>query len=214
MSPQDQAELILKATRQLDIPSALWLGHSWAGSVVLAAARQNPVEMSGAILLAPMTHDWQTGVSWHVSLASAPVVGPVFSSTLVPIVGRVDMAGAIASVFEPEAVPTDYRANTAVELSLRPDHFRNNAADVARASDWLSINSRYYADIDIPVLSITGSADSVVPSWNHTERLSQQVKDLSWHVIEGAGHALHHTRIEEIGDLIDQFISDLNGTER
>jgi len=205
--PATQASIIGLALQSLDVDKAVWIGHSWAGSVVLAAMLDNPQQVRAGVLLAGATHPWDSGVSWHVALTNQPVIGTLFSHLIVPVVGSAALEGAVSSVFEPERVPDDYIKNTGVKLSLRPQVFINNAADIYHLSNWLTNQTSRYDTLSQPLLMITGTADDVVPSWNHAERLTQQVPTAQWYKLDGAGHALHHSRTVDVIDHIQQFLS-------
>lgn len=209
-NPAEQARLIQLGLQQMGVTQSIWIGHSWAGSVVLAALLDNPLTVKAGLLLAGATHPWDTGVSWHVALTNQAVIGDLFSRLIVPIVGAAALEGAVDSVFIPETMPPDYIQNTGVMLSLRPHTFRNNAEDVYHLSDWLQQQSPRYEQLSQPLLLITGTADTVVPSWNHAERLAEILPAAQWQSLEGAGHALHHSRTEEVTNHIVEFVTKLH----
>jgi len=203
--PSAQARAIRGALARVGVDEAIWVGHSWAGSVVLAATLDEPDHVRGAVLLAGATHPWEGGSAWHAELAARPIVGSLFAHQYIEPAGRLLLDGAIASVFAPEPVPEGYVERTGVTLSLRPGTYRANAADLVRLSAHLETQSARYGTIRAPVLSITGTADDVVPAWNHDERLAEQLPSLTSVALAGAGHAFHHTRTARVADLIGAF---------
>jgi pimeloyl-ACP methyl ester carboxylesterase len=44
-----------------------------------------------------------------------------------------------------------------------------------------------------------------VPAWNHTDRLLKILPDVDVVRLAGAGHALHHTRTDQVARLISDF---------
>lgn len=206
--PAAQADVIAKTLDQLGIKRAHWIGHSWAGSVVLAAALNNASSVASITLLAGASHPWEGGVAWHATLANVPIIGHLFSYTLAAPAGQLMLQDAVAGAFKPEQVPQNYLSNTGVQLSLRPQAFKNNAADLSKLSDWLKSQAQGYAALNVPILLITGEKDTVVPDWNHAQRLVESQPTAQWVRLQGAGHALHHTQTEAVAALIDQFILD------
>lgn len=209
-SPYDQADTAARVLEHLGIENAIWVGHSWAGSVVLAAALEQQERVEAGILLAGATHPWAGGSAWHAELAARPIVGHAFSWLLIEPAGRLMLDAAIASVFAPEQTPSDYVDTTGVALSLRPETYRANAADLTRLSAHLDMQSSRYATIDLPMLSITATDDEVVPAWNHDARLAKVVPDLKQLSLEGAGHAFHHTRTNAVAMSIREFVDTLH----
>ena len=206
--PAEQARLIIQGLKQLGVDEAVWIGHSWAGSVVLAALLDHPEQVTAGVLLAGASHPWDSGVSWHVALSNQPVIGWLFNHLIVPIAGPRSLEGAVQSVFNPDLVPDGYIEATGIRLSLRPQTFGHNAMDVYRLSNWLQEQSARYESVTQPLLLITGTADTVVPSWNHAARLSASVPTAVWHRLNGAGHALHHSRPEEVVSQVQHFLSN------
>ncbi|MDW4761789.1 alpha/beta hydrolase, partial [Escherichia coli] len=49
-TPQAQAELIHRALKQIGIPRAAVVGHSWGASVALALAMEYPKTVAGLVL--------------------------------------------------------------------------------------------------------------------------------------------------------------------
>lgn len=206
--PAEQARLIAKGLQQLGIDEAAWIGHSWAGSVVLAALLDHPKQVTAGVLLAGASHPWDSGVSWHVALSNQPVVGWLFNHFIVPIAGPGSLENAVQSVFNPEPVPDGYIDATGIKLSLRPQTFANNARDLYHLSDWLREQHPRYETVAQPLLLITGTSDNVVPSWNHAARLAANVPSVTWHKLDGAGHALHHSRSQEVALHVQHFLDN------
>jgi pimeloyl-ACP methyl ester carboxylesterase len=211
--PAAQARLIRQLLRARGVERPLLVGHSWSGSIVLAYLLAYPQEAIGGVLLAGGSHPWEGGVSWHASLAGVPLLGPVFARTLVVPFGGLTVDTAVRGVFAPNPVPEGYRSRTGVDLTLRPRVFLANAEDHRLLSDFLASQSQRYARIERPLLLITGDADRIVPAWNHAERLVREAPDVELVVLEGTGHALHHTHPAEVAGLIRSFSKKAGATE-
>ncbi|MEP0519763.1 MAG: alpha/beta hydrolase [Hyphomicrobiales bacterium] len=205
-NPDIQAVLIEKALAKLGVEKPIVVGHSLAGSVVMAYLLHFPEQVSGGILLAGATHPWDTGVSPNVRLARAPIIGQLFASTLVMPVGQAIFDGAIQNVFSPEDPTEGYEERTGAMLALRPGPFRASAQDVKNLSPFLMRQSKRYGEIKAPLLLITAEKDTIVPAWNHAERVIKAVPQAELVEVEGAGHAFHHSRQEEIVKMIHKFV--------
>lgn len=217
-NPDVQAVLIEKALTQLGVEDPIIIGHSLAGSVVMAYLLHFPDTVGGGVLLAGATHSWDTGVSPNVRLASMPVIGPLFTSTLVMPVGQAVFDGAIQNVFSPEKPTDGYEGRTGAMLALRPGPFRASAQDVKNLSPFLKRQSARYGEIEAPLLMIAAQEDTIVPAWNHAERVIKVVPHAELVELAGAGHALHHSRQEDVVQLIRNFVAkqstqDKQGTQ-
>lgn len=209
LNPEIQADLIHQALEKLAVENPVIVGHSLAGSVVMAYLLKYSDTVPGAILLAGATHSWTDGVSANVQLAGVPILGKLFSSTLVMPIGQLLFDGAVQGVFEPEQPAEDYRQRTGAILALRPNAFQSSAEDVRNLSGFLEQQAKRYGEIEKPLLMITGEKDTIVPAWNHADKVEMQVPHSVQISLPGAGHALHHSRTTEVEALIRNFVSDL-----
>ena len=203
--PARQAALVHDALQVLGVERSVLVGHSWAGAVVLAYLLDHPEDAAGGVLLAGAVNAWEGGVDWTVDVAGWPVLGELFARTLVFPFGQVFLDSAIGGVFAPEAPTPDYRARTGAILALRPGAFRASSEDVRNLSDFLEGQGRRYGEIASPLLLITGERDTIVPAWNHADRLAARLPHARRIGLPGAGHALHHTHAAEVVRLIGEF---------
>ena len=207
--PYVQAAVARAALESVGVDEAVWVGHSWAGAVVLAALLDEADHARAGVLLGGVSHPWENAFPPHVEIAARPLIGLPFTWQYVAPIGRLALDDALASVFDPEAVPAGYAARTGVTLSLRPAAWRANAIDRTRLSAHLERQSVRYPSIEQPVLSIVGTADDIVPARNHDERLVEQLSTMRSVALEGAGHAFHHTRTERVAALVAEFVRNL-----
>jgi len=207
-NPLAQAHIIHGLAQALGVERPMLVGHSWAGALVLAYLLAYPDEAAGAVLLAGGTHPWEGGVAWYNDLAGVPVLGSLFAYTVGGALGPLAIDGGVAEVLSPDPVPDGYRSRTGVDLSLRPRTFLANAEDVRRLSPFLAEQRAGYARIQVPLLLITGDADDLVPAWNHADRLILEAPRARQVVIPGAGHGLHHSRVDLVVGLIEDFVAE------
>src|SRR3954451_9288263 len=130
-SPARQAAMIAEALERLDVGRAIVVAHSFAGSVATALALEDPGRVVGLVLIAPVLYPWSTGIAWYYSLASTPIIGPLFAHTFAVPVGSLLMQPVARAVFAPQEAPADYAERAAIALVLRPETFLANARDVA-----------------------------------------------------------------------------------
>jgi pimeloyl-ACP methyl ester carboxylesterase len=212
--PARQAKLIADGLQAIGVERAVWAGHSRSGSVVLAAMLNNAGQVAGGVLIGGGSHPWEGGTAWFYELAGVPVIGKLFAYTLVYPIGRLLLAPFTTAVFEPAAVSNGYAENTAIELALRPQTFLANAEDSRRLSDFLADQSRRYDTIEQPLLLLHGDADTIVPAWNHADRLIKQVPQAQLQMLPGQGHVPHHVEPLEISRLIAGFVAEIPGYNR
>lgn len=211
--PLIQARLIHGLADRLGLVRPVLVGHSWAGSVVLAYLLAYPQESAGGVLIAGVSHPWTGGVAWYNDLAGVPGLGPLFAHVLVGSLGTLGVGAGIAEVFAPEPVTPGYRDRTGVDLGLRPRTFLANAEDIRLLSPFLGAQRHGYREIRQPLLLIVGERDALVPAWNHADRLALEAPRASRIELPGAGHALHHTRARQVAALISGFAQRIEGGE-
>ena len=76
-------------------------------------------------------------------------------------------------------------------------------------SEFLEVQSTRYEQIVHPVLLVTGEADTIVPAWNHADRLTEQIRSTVRVDFAETGHALHHAHPERVAALVERFSSRL-----
>lgn len=204
--PARVAALVLDAAEQLGAERPVLLGHSWAGSVVMAALVEMPERVAAGVLLSGVAGHWTGPVSATYTVGGLPLLGRLFAHTLVVPVGTWVVPQATASVVAPERPPEGYAERIGAHLALRPRNFLHNVEDMNRLSLYMQRLSPRYRDIDRPLLLIHGDRDTLVPFWNHGERLLPVVPEVQVHQLPGAGHAPHHTRTGEVVDALRAFL--------
>jgi len=209
--PSQQAGLILDTLAKLNIERPVLIGHSWAGSVVLAALLLNhpTVDPAAGVLIAGESHPYESEDSTPTKLALAPYFGPIFRYEYLTPVGRMAIEPTVESYFAPDRVPENYIDDTGLHLSLRPDTYLYNARDRSRLGEHLVDQSKLYPSLETPLLSIAASGDHVVPPSDHHDMLLEDVPTATAVAIEGAGHSPHHTRTDEVVEAIESFVDEL-----
>ena len=209
--PGHQAEIVLDTLAEMDITRPVIIGHSWAGSVVLAAmlAEHDAVDPAAGVLIAGVTHPYEREDSAPTRLALAPCTGLIFRRQYLAPIGRMAVEPTVERFFAPDEVPEGYIDETGLYLSLRPDTYHHNARDRSALSGHLVEQATRYDDIDKPLLSIAATEDHVVPPADHHQKLLEDYPETVPVEIIGAGHSPHHTRTGEVVDAIESFLEQL-----
>jgi pimeloyl-ACP methyl ester carboxylesterase len=207
-SPARQAAMVAEALERLDIGRAVVVAHSFAGSVATALALEDPGRVAGLVLIAPVLYPWSTGIAWYYSLASTPIVGPLFAHTFAVPVGSLLMQSVARTVFAPQEAPADYVERTAIALVLRPENFLANARDVAGLHAFVTRQAPRYASIKAPTVIITGDRDTVVSPDIHARAFAAKVPQSKLVVLEGVGHMPHHVATDRVVAAIDEVTAE------
>ena len=155
-----QARIIRDALRKLGVEKPVLVGHSWGGSLVLAAAVANQDEFSSIVLLAPAAYP-SANAEWWSLLPHLPVLGPFVVNTLTPLLGRSLVKSSLQEAYHPQAVNEDYVQRSA-EMWTRPDQVRACAYDERTLGASLKLLSPHYSGIKIPVVIVTGADDLIL----------------------------------------------------
>ena len=203
MNPAEQAAVVHGLLRRIGVEKPIMVGFSWSGSLVLAYALAYGDEVAGVVTLAGAAYDWPTPVDMKYRLPAWPVIGDLLVSTL-PLPLSTFLADAsVASAFAPEPVPTSY-ARAPWRLALRPDSYRANAEDVRLLKPFLRAQSARYHEIKVPLVIVTGDADTVVSPTLHSAALHEAVPHSQAIVLPGAGHPLPYSHPDTVIDAIDR----------
>jgi pimeloyl-ACP methyl ester carboxylesterase len=204
-SPAAQADLIHDALAVLGIKRPIVLGHSWSGALATAYALGFPDEMSGLVLLAPVTHPWPGGIGWINDVVALPVIGPLIARTAILPAGYFMLKPGVAAVFRPDTPPPDYGARTAIAMLLRPREFIANAQDLSGLKEFVRAQSPRYGEIKIPVTIISGDKDPVVYTDIHSRAIARQVPHATLTVLPGVGHMVQYVAADLVVDAIDEL---------
>jgi len=201
-SPARQAQAVAEALARIGVTRAIIVAHSWGGALALAFALDHAPMTAGLVLLAPTTHPWRGGISWYYTLATAPVIGPIFAHTLAMPLGLMLINNAGASAFLPQQGPADYVQRSASALVLRPKAFIANARDVAELKDNLAAMAPLYGAITAPVAILTGDRDEAVSPEVHARALAKAVPQARLEILPGVGHMPHHAHPVRVAEAV------------
>jgi pimeloyl-ACP methyl ester carboxylesterase len=213
-SPQRQADMVAQALREMGVTRAVMVGHSWGGALASAFAIRHPTQTAGLVLLAPTSHPWDGGITWYYTLATLPVIGPLFAYTLPMPLGLLLAGSAADSVFDPQQPPPGYVARSASWLVLRPQAFIANARDIADLKANLEKLVPLYRSITAPTRILIGDRDLTVSNDIHANALAQAISDTELELLEGVGHMPHHARPDRVIAAIEDIAMQAQQQQR
>ena len=196
-----QARIIRKALRKLAIERPVLVGHSWGGSLVLAAAVAYGKELSGIVLLAPAAYP-SVRVEWWSLLPRVPLIGEFIVNRLTPFLGRAFVRKSLKQAYDPQELQHDYVEQSA-EMWMRPDRIRACACDERTLAASLKVLSQHYWEIDVPVVIVTGSADRLLDPNEHAYPLQKAINNSRLVVLPDTGHQLPQTQPDAVIAAID-----------
>ena len=196
-----QALIIRDALEKLSLNKPVLVGHSWGGSLVLAAAVAYGKDLAGIVLLAPAAYP-NASIEWWSVLPHVPLIGNFVVNTVTPFLGRAMARQSVKRAYDPQEMQKDY-VERSLDLWMRPDQIRACAYDERTLGESLTVLSEYYSDIEIPVVIVTGSADRLLDPEEQAYRLHRTIKNSKLIVLPDTGHQLPQTRPDTVISAID-----------
>jgi pimeloyl-ACP methyl ester carboxylesterase len=198
-TPENQADLICKALRQIGVSRAIVLGHSWGAAVAAALALKHP-EM---ILASGYYYPTVRGDVVFLSGPAVPVIGDILSHTLSPILGRMSWPFLMRKIFGPSPVPKKF-GGFPKEMALRPSQVRASAAESALMIPAAFAFRKHYARLKMPVTIIAGEEDRLIDIDKQSARLHHAVTQSMLRRVPGVGHMVHQTATDFVMAAIDE----------
>ncbi|MEM8785267.1 MAG: alpha/beta hydrolase [Pseudomonadota bacterium] len=200
--PRDQALAIKALADALGLERPILVANSYGGAVALAYGLAFPEAVSGMVLLAPVSHPWPGGVSWHNDVGAAPIIGPIFRHTLVPVLGP-RFAKAQLKTGADGPLPEGYYEKARLDLLFRPAAFKANSEDLVHLKPFIEEQSRRYGELAMPIRILADPADTTVSTTIHAKQLVDEAQNATLTLHPGAGHFIQHSRTEEVLSAID-----------
>jgi pimeloyl-ACP methyl ester carboxylesterase len=193
-----QARLLHGALQELGVTKPVVLGQSYGGAVALAYALRYQNDMTGLVLLAPVSHPWPTGVAWYNTVSGWPVAGFMLRRLFIPIYGPYASAKGVVASFAPNTPPDDYYRQSGLALLFRPNDFKTNASDLSHLKAEVIAMSKRYGEIGVPTAILTGLSDKTVSRSIHSEALAREIPGATYETFANTGHAVHHVKTAEV----------------
>jgi pimeloyl-ACP methyl ester carboxylesterase len=200
-----QARLIRDAAQALGAQKPVVVGQSLGGAVALAYALQFQDEMSGLVLLAPVSHEWPGGVAWYNQVSNWLIVGALFRRLVLPVYAPLVAPSGVIKSFAPDAAPEGYYEKSGLALLFRPDDFAANAADLYHLKPQIVAQSRRYGELRLPIAIVTGESDTTVSPRIHSLQLVRDIPGATLQLLPNTGHALQHSQTAVVVAAIERI---------
>jgi pimeloyl-ACP methyl ester carboxylesterase len=213
-TPAMQAKMIDEALEKLEVSRAIVVMHSLAGALGALLALDYPRRVAGLVMLAPVAYPWPGGVGWYNKIITTPVIGPLLAYTITLPLGLILAEPGARSVFLPQTMPIGFVKNSATPLLMRPREFLANAAELVALKAAVAEQAPRYADIKVPVVVITGDADTTVSPAIHSRPFAANVPNARLIVLPGVGHMVQYAAPERVVGEIETMIADLSAAPK
>lgn len=204
LTPARQADLVLAALRRLEIDNPIVLGHSWGALVAMALGLNHPHAVRALVLLSGYWFPTpRADVAW-MSGPAIPLLGALMRHTLAPLAARLAWPRAIKRAFAPTRVPASFSEGYPVWLSLRPSQLHAMAGEAALMIPAVLRLAAHYGELRVPVVIGAGANDRKFSTRWHSLRLHKAIAGSVLHIVDGAGHMLHHDAPELVLGFVDE----------
>lgn len=189
-----QARVAAEVLKQTGGP-ALVVAHSLGAAVALRLALDHPHLVTGLVLVAPASHPYPHKPAWWARASASPIIGPLFN-LLIPWLGPMRSAAAVANNFWPQPVPVNYLDAAAVPLIFRPSAFKASACDVVASNKEFAAQQPRYGDLLTAAVIITAEKDKIVSPKRHARALAADLPAAELVIAPDAGHMPHRLRTD------------------
>ena len=187
----EQAELLHKALRQLQVERPVIVGHSWGTQVALAMALRHEADVGGLVLLSGY-YFWTLRPDVLLGLPGAlPVLGDVLRYTVLPLLGWLQMPAIKWQMFSPARVTRRFQAGFSPAMVLRPSQIRAISMDSTLMIPGALSLADHYKNLRLPTVVIAGEGDRVVFA-RMARRLTACIPNSVLRIVPGTGHMVHH----------------------
>jgi len=200
-TPEAQAHLIAAALKEIGVPRAIVLGHSWGTLVALALAVQYPQEVQALVLASGYYYPNARADVVILSPPAIPLIGNLLSHTISPLLTRLIWPMHLHRIFGPSQVPKKFDGFPE-EMAVRPSQIRASAAESALMIPSAHTLSKEYPLLRMPVAIIAGAEDKVIES-EQSAHLHRDIPQSTLRSLPGTGHMVHQTATAEIMTAID-----------
>ena len=208
-APSVQARMIDEALDKLGVTGAIFVVHSWAGSLGALMALTYPQRVAGLVMLAPVAYPWPGEVGTYNKVVTTRGIGPLLAYTVTLPLGLALAGAGTRIAFLPQAMPLDYVRAAAISLLFRPREFLANAWDLVTLKAAVAEQAPRYAAIKVPTVVIHGDADKTVSLNIHSRPFAAAVSGAKLIVLPGVGHMVQNAAPDQVVREIEQMTAVL-----
>jgi pimeloyl-ACP methyl ester carboxylesterase len=201
-TPAAQAELLVKALKQLQIEKPVVVGHSWGTMVAMSMGLDHPDYVRSLVLLSGFYYPTVRLDVPMLSIPAIPVLGTLMRHTVSPLLSRLIWPGLVKRIFSPSAVPHTFR-QFPTWMALRPSQLRAAAADTALMIPAAFSMRKRYGSLKVPAVIMAGDGEKIVDTDKQSARLHRDLQHSELHLIPATGHMIHHLMPLEVLNAID-----------
>lgn len=195
-SPVKQARLLHEAVVQLQVGKPILVGHSSGAAIALAYAIQYPEDVAAVVTLAGAAYGQPQPPLLFRALAT-PRLGSWLAHTVaVPLAAPLARRN-VASVVAPDRTGSAPYADVNLAYELRPGQLLAHAEDMVRFREEMPELQARYAELQMPVVIVHGTADRNVPVAVARD-LASVVPNARLVELEGLGHEFMFSHPEEV----------------
>ncbi|GIU66183.1 alpha/beta fold hydrolase [Candidatus Phycosocius spiralis] len=205
----EQAAFIADIVRQCANGPVVGVGHSWGAGVLLRLALDHPNLVKALVLIAPVSHPWESAPSWHNRIIGWPILGSLLTWILPPFLGPKLAPKGIVNSFAPGPVhPADYGEIIGTPLIFRPHAYQANAEDLRVGSVQMGLQAPRYGELKLPVTIISGQGDIIVDNSIHAAGLKRDIPHARSYRVAHAGHMPHWVDPDLVVGIIRAYAYD------
>lgn len=188
---------------RLSLPPTVFVGHSWAGGVALAAAIAHPERVAGLVLVSSVGPGEHLG--WSDRLLAAPLIGDALAVATIGGLGLVLGDSRVQRLADRHLSGRPHEAFVALTRLTRGGSLvgRSFVTEQRALLDELEELGPGLGAITAPTAVVHGLADHVVPA-SVAEGLAAAIPGADLRLVPGAGHLLPHDRPQEVADGVNR----------
>lgn len=194
-TPRAQALLLRAALDELGIARPIVLGHSFGTQVAVAYALEFPEQVRGLVLASGYYYPTVRPDALVLAPPGIPLLGPLLSRTLSPIIGRALWPAWLKLIFAPLPVP-GYFSRFPTWRALSPLQLRSVGEESAMLLPLTFRMKKKYRDLRVPTVIVAGNRDRYIGMEGHSRRLHRELPGSEFVPVLGAGHMVHHANPE------------------
>jgi pimeloyl-ACP methyl ester carboxylesterase len=195
----EQARVVRRFIEEMGLEKPLLVGHSLGGLVALTVALDYPKEISGMVLLAPLTRYQDTlPPEFKALYIRSPLKRWLWANTIAIPAARKHAPQTLAFVFGPQEPNEDYLIKGGGWAGLRPSHFYGAVSDFTAIEHDLPALEKRYGEIDMPAGILFGTKDRVLDYQRHGLGLKGMISGIEIEILEGIGHMPHYAASDHV----------------